>query len=219
MRCAMVLAAAGSGTRLGAEVPKALVPLAGKPLVAWSAAVLRAMPACAQFIVAAPPGFEDCIREFLGPCEIVCGGARRQDSVQEALKLVRADVELVAVHDAARPLISADDVERTLAAAAACGAAILARRVTDTLKTVDGERIVGAVDRERLWRAETPQAFRCDVLRDAYLRWPGGLATDEAQMVSAAGREVRVVQAAHWNPKVTYAPDLELLERVIGRRR
>ncbi|HNR99020.1 MAG TPA: 2-C-methyl-D-erythritol 4-phosphate cytidylyltransferase [Planctomycetota bacterium] len=219
MRCAVILAAGGSGTRLGAEVPKAFVPLAGKPLIAWSAGAMRTVRAMSQLIVAAPPGFEAGVREFLGACEVASGGTRRQDSVAEALKIVGADIDLVAVHDAARPLVAAEDVERTLAAAEACGAAILARRVTDTLKEVSGERIVGTADREALWRAETPQIFARDVLQEAFARWKGGLATDEAQMVTAAGYEVRVVQAAHWNPKVTYPADLELLERVIGRRR
>ena len=79
--------------------------------------------------------------------------------------------------------------------------------------------LASTADREALWRAETPQIFARDVLQEAFARWKGGLATDEAQMVTAAGYEVRVVQAAHWNPKVTYPADLELLERVIGRRR
>ena len=133
MRCAVILAAGGSGTRLGAEVPKAFVPLAGKPLIAWSAGAMRTVRAMSQLIVAAPPGFEAGVREFLGACEVASGGTRRQDSVAEALKIVGADIDLVAVHDAARPLVAAEDVERTLAAAEACGAAILARRVTDTL--------------------------------------------------------------------------------------
>jgi 2-C-methyl-D-erythritol 4-phosphate cytidylyltransferase len=217
VRFAVIVAAAGSGTRLGAEEPKAFIPLGGRPLLAWSLTTFRELPGCAQVVLVVPAGLGARARELLGPGggTVVPGGDRRQDSVWAALAAVGPGVELVAVHDAARPLVAAEDIRRTLDAAAAAGGAILARPVTDTLKRVAGDRIVGGADRAALWRAETPQIFRPAVLRTAYEKWAGGLATDEAQMVEAAGGEVRVVEARAWNPKITYRTDLELVKKVV----
>ena len=218
MRFAVIVAAAGSGSRLGADVPKAFIPVAGKPLLVWSLATFAQIEGLSEVIVAGPPGWEERAGALTEPYggRVVSGGGLRQESVWEALRAVGEGIELVAVHDAARPLVAPEDVRMTLEAARRVGGAILARPVTDTLKEVAGERIVGGADRERLWRAETPQVFVPSVLREAYRRWPGGLATDEAQMVKAAGGEVCVVGARSWNPKVTFPADLELLEVVLG---
>ena len=218
MRIGIIIAAAGSGTRLGSAGPKAFVTLAGRPLLAWSAATFHALRECVQIVVPAPDAHVDEARRILEPfgAQIVRGGARRQDSVWNALARIGPDVDVVGVHDAARPLVHAEDVLAACAGALKGGAAILARRVTDTLKDVEGDLIAGDADRERLWRAETPQAFVPALLAAAYAAWPGGLATDEAQIVTAAGTPVRVVGARFWNPKVTYPEDLALLERVLG---
>ena len=216
MRFFLILAAAGSGARLGAKGPKAFLPLGGRPLLLWSVETIAGIEGFAGVVAAVPPGHEERARTLLEPYEgtVVAGGARRQDSVREALRHVRPGIDLVAVHDAARPLVAAADVRATLEAAARTGGAIVARPVTDTLKRVAGRRIQGSADRSSLWRAETPQIFSPATLEEAYRRWPGGVATDEAELVEHAGSEVVVVPPSGWNPKVTYAADLELLERV-----
>jgi 2-C-methyl-D-erythritol 4-phosphate cytidylyltransferase len=220
MRFVVIIAAAGSGTRLGSDVPKAFITLGGKPLLAWSLETFRGIEGFIGDIVAVPAGFEAKARAMLAPLgsTVVRGGERRQDSVEGALAAVPPGIDLVAVHDAARPLVAADDIRATLEAALRTGAAILARPETDTLKVVDGDRIVGNADRSTLWRAETPQVFAPDILREAYRAWGGGLATDEAQIVTAAGKDVRVVGARDWNPKITYPADLEMVRTLAGAR-
>ncbi len=218
MRFSVILAAAGSGERLGADRPKAFISLGGKPLLLWSLETFARIDGFTQAVVPVPAGLQKAARALVHPLGgmVVRGGVRRQESVWEALRSVLPGVDLVAVHDAARPLVAAEDIRRTLAGASGTGGAILARPVTDTLKRVTGDRIVGGGDREALWRAETPQIFAPHILLRAYENWKGGIATDEAQMVTASGGDVRVVAATRWNPKITFPNDLELVRRVVG---
>lgn len=215
MGFAVIIAAGGSGRRLGADCPKAFVLLQGKPLIQWSIPTFQGISGYGGVVAAVPADMRSQAEEYLAPYDarVVTGGRLRQDSVMAALQAVPADIEWVAVHDAARPVVAAADIRKTLAAAAECDGAVLSRPVTDTLKQVAEGRIVGTADRSCLWRAETPQIFRREVLIESCRRWDGGAATDDAQIVCAAGFDVRVVQADHTNPKVTFPEDLRLLER------
>ncbi|MEA2442263.1 MAG: 2-C-methyl-D-erythritol 4-phosphate cytidylyltransferase [Thermoleophilaceae bacterium] len=197
-----IVPAAGRGERLGAEGPKAFVACAGRPLIEWSLDVLRSV--CDRVVVAVPPGYS--------LADSVEGGPVRSDSVRRALAAA-PEATVVVVHDAARPLITRDLVERCVAALGeGFDGAIAASPVTDTIKEADpGRRVLRTLDRSSLWAIQTPQAFTAAVLRRA-LNVPLDVlaaATDDASLVEAAGGAVTVVEAPPDNFKVTSAADLE----------
>ncbi|MEA2478147.1 MAG: 2-C-methyl-D-erythritol 4-phosphate cytidylyltransferase [Thermoleophilaceae bacterium] len=213
-----ILPAAGSGERLGSVGPKAFVVCGGRPLLEWSLAVLREV--CDRVVVAVPAGFETG-GGFDADAERVRGGATRSASVRSALTAA-PEATVVVVHDAARPLVTADLVRACVAGlGAGFDAAIAAAPMTDTVKEAapDGQ-VVRTLDRSRLWRIQTPQVFRADALRraldvdDATL----GAATDDAMLVEAAGGSVRVVEAPADNLKVTRPVDLRIAEALLAAR-
>jgi 2-C-methyl-D-erythritol 4-phosphate cytidylyltransferase len=195
------------------------VPLAGGRLIEWSIAALRGADAIGPIVVACPPGHvHDLGGEDL---RVVDGGATRSESVRNALAAV--ETELVAVHDAARPLVTSelvDDVVATLAADSEADGAIAAAPVTDTVKRVAGEAIESTADRTRLWAAQTPQAFRVGALRKALDAYPddGPEPTDEAMLIEAAGGRVLICRASPENLKVTTQLDLKLAELLLADR-
>lgn len=214
--------AAGSGERLGAGGPKALVEVAGKPLVVWSLEAFQRSIAVEGVVVAAPPGFEEEVREIAADArsaaEIVTGGATRAESVRAAL-VAATDAELIAVHDAARPLITPELIDAlvaTLVGRPDAAGVITAAPVTDTIKRAGNDREIRTTEnRSELWAAQTPQLFRAEALRAAH----GGdaavvaAATDDAMLVEASGGKVLIEPASAENFKVTTAADLE---RAIG---
>ena len=210
-----LLVAAGSGERLGSDRPKAFVVLAGRPMLEWSVAALRAA-GIEDIVVALPPGEvapEGCIG--------VEGGATRSDSVRCALAVAPAD-EHVVVHDAARPLVRPHHFADALAALGDADAAIVAARVPDTTKEADADLLVTAtLDRSRLWAIQTPQAFRRAVLERALDCDPATLAraTDDAWLVEQAGGRVRIVESTPENFKVTTPHDLKVAGLLLGERR
>jgi 2-C-methyl-D-erythritol 4-phosphate cytidylyltransferase len=235
-----VIAAAGSGKRLGAGGPKAFVPLAGRPMVEWSVAAMRAAPGIRSIVVACPSGhIHDLAGHDLG---VVDGGATRSESVANALAAV--GTELVAIHDAARPLVTPELVEGAIAALVAdpdADAAIAAVPVTDTIKRVvanttpppdlsqdlgpyrppkAGIEVRETVDRGQLWAAQTPQVFRVEALRRALEGDPAQVeaATDEAMLIEAAGGRVLIHPASPDNVKVTTPTDLSLAELLLKAR-
>jgi 2-C-methyl-D-erythritol 4-phosphate cytidylyltransferase len=207
-----IVPAAGSGERLGASGPKAFVSCGGRPLLDWSLDVLD--PLCDRVVVAVPPGHEQ-------PPDRVAGAASRSGSVRTALAAA-PEASVAVVHDAARPLITRDLVERCLAALdQGWDGAIAAARMTDTVKeaAADG-RVVRTLERESLWAIQTPQAFSADVLRRALdVDEPTlAAATDDASLVEATGGSVCVVEAPPENIKVTRPIDLELAEALLRAR-
>jgi 2-C-methyl-D-erythritol 4-phosphate cytidylyltransferase len=212
-----LIVAAGSGERLGAGRPKALVELAGRPLVQWSVEVLRGVAAIERVVVALPEG-------VLAPAGTtgVPGGAVRSESVRLALAATGGG-DPVLVHDAARPLLTAELVEAVLAAAGREGVdgAIAAAPVTDTIKRADGEGVVSeTLDRSSLWAVQTPQVFRRAALERA-LDVPEEMlacATDDAWLVERMGGRVVVVPAPPENLKVTTPLDLALAETLLASR-
>src|SRR5215218_9613885 len=209
-----IVPAAGSGERLGSDGPKAFVVCGGRPLLEWSVEALGAV--CERVVVAAPAGYEDPARDF------VRGGAVRSESVRLALAAA-PEATVAVVHDAARPLVTPELV-RACVAALSDGAdgAIAAAPMTDTVKeAASGDmRVVRTLDRSVLWRIQTPQVFRADVLRAALDVSVESLAaaTDDAALVEAAGGVVRVVEAPAENIKVTRPVDLALAELLLSER-
>lgn len=216
-----LIVAAGSGQRLGADCPKALVELAGRPMLQWSLDALAQLQEIREVVIAMPPG-------TAAPAGVrgVDGGATRSDSVLKALAAASSAEpgELVLVHDAARPLLTAaiaGDVIAALEHDSGADAAIAAAPVSDTIKRVDGDRgVLETLDRGSLWAVQTPQVFRRDALElaldvSAAVR---AEATDDAWLIERAGGRVLVVAIAAENLKVTTPLDLEVAAGLLARR-
>jgi 2-C-methyl-D-erythritol 4-phosphate cytidylyltransferase len=203
-----IVPAGGSGERLGAEGPKAFAVCAGRPLLEWSVDVLSQV--CERVVVAVPADYEE-------PPDRVVGGASRSESVRNALAAA-PEATVAVVHDAARPLLTRDLLERCLAALDEADGAIAAVRVTDTIHAVGADAAIASTpERSTLWAAQTPQVFRANALRRA-LDVPAAelaAATDDAALVVAAGGRVRVVEAPRENIKVTTAADLRVVESAL----
>ncbi len=221
-----IVAAAGRGTRLGRR--KQLLELLGRPVLAWSLDVLSSCDAVTDVVVVCEPDeLEPCTAVARATCgrrlrAVVRGGDRRQDSVFAGLRASQPDAEFVVVHDGARPFVTADMIERSLTAARACGAAVVAVPVKDTIKLVgDGGIVTRSLPREQLWAAQTPQTFATEVLRKAFdaAEAEGFVATDEAMLVEWAGTaHVAVVEGSYENVKITTAEDLLVAEQIAQRR-
>jgi 2-C-methyl-D-erythritol 4-phosphate cytidylyltransferase len=212
-----LIVAAGSGERLGADRPKAFVSLAGKPMVQWSVDALRAAPSIERIAVALPAG-ESAPEGTVA----ALGGTARSQSVRAALSVVGAGAPVL-VHDAARPLLTAELAERAIAELErlSCDAVVAAARVSDTIKRADGAgRVEETLERSRLWAVQTPQVFRRPALEralgadDAIL----ARATDDAWLVERNGGRVHVVEAPVSNLKVTTAADLRAAESALQER-
>jgi len=219
----VILAAAGAGRRFGGAVPKALAPLAGRPMLFRPLGVFAALPFVRQIVVVLPRAWIGRVLrahgrelERLGVTDVVAGGRRRQDSVRAGLEVLRTP--LVLVHDAARPLITPRAVREVARAAARHGAAVLAAPAVDTVKIADRRgRVLSTPERSRVWHAQTPQAFRTEVLRSAY-RGAGRVdATDDTQLVERAGGRVVIVPSRDPNFKVTTLEDLARAEKLLDR--
>lgn len=228
-KIAVILPAAGASTRFGGLEKKPFVSLDGRPVWQRSAELFWSHPDVSAVRIVVSPDDEDSFRDryrhvlaFLDvDAKVVKGGAERFESVANALATIPDGVELVAVHDAVRPLCPPSLIDAVFVAAAEHGAAILAVPVADTLKRVDaGNRIVGTVDRAGVWAAQTPQVFRRDWLVEAYAK-RGTLSvsiTDDAQLLEACGRTVVAVPGSAGNFKITTREDLVLAEAVLASR-
>ena len=212
-----IIAAGGRGLRFGGSSPKQLLTLGGRPILARSVDAFVACDVISEIVVALPADLAAAPPSYLEqrgkPVTVVSGGDERRTSVANAFARVSERAEIVVIHDAARPLVSADLIRRTVAAASETGAAIAAVRAHDTVKQTNGAgTITATLPRERIYLAQTPQAFRVPVLRDA-LRLVGE-ATDEAMLAERAGHTVRVVDGDPRNLKITTPDDLMMAEHL-----
>jgi len=221
MECvSVILPAAGSGQRFGAEANKIFQPLCGRAIFLRTIDLFASRGDVSQIMLAIAPADRAVLVEKFGAeldglgVELVDGGEVRSDSVRNALDRLADGAELVCVHDAVRPCVEAAWIDAVFRAAARSGAAILGCRVHGTLKSVEpsGE-ILSTIDREGIWEAQTPQVFARDLLLAAYAA--GGTATDDAEMVQRIGRGVTVVPGGPTNIKITTPADLALAEAVI----
>ena len=225
MHVTAIIAAGGEGRRLGAGTPKQLLEVGGRTILERSVSAFVGHDRVDEVIVVLPAALvnapEAWTKSTPPAVRIVAGGARRQDSVANAFDSVAADSDVVLVHDAARPFVSADLISRAIDAAAAHGAAIAALPVRDTVKRVESRGaasvIVSTIPRDTIYLAQTPQAFRREVLREAVALGRSGVdATDEAMLAERAGHAVHVVEGDPSNVKITTADDLDLARRGAG---
>jgi 2-C-methyl-D-erythritol 4-phosphate cytidylyltransferase len=217
-----IIVAAGSSQRMGFD--KLMAPLCGLPVAAHSLARFERSEAVEEIILVIRSErraeFEKIIREqkFSKVATIVDGGAERHLSVWNGVASVSARTRLIAVHDAARPLVSSSLIDEAFALAAEKGAVSLAAPVVDTLKRADeAHQVIDSVNRADLWGMQTPQVFRIDWLREAYQRIidSGRSVTDEVSALQEAGYPVTLIYNPDWNVKITFPRDLELAEKLI----
>lgn len=221
-----VIVAGGSSRRMGFN--KLTADLEGRPVLAWSLAAFEECRDIDAIVLVCSASARAELEEIARAAAttklkaVVEGGAHRHLSVAEGLDAVPTDASMIAVHDAARPLVDCAMIDRCLEAARNSGAAACARPVSDTLKRINDEGfIVESVDRANLWAVETPQIFRAALLRHAYadVIATGGYVSDETSAVQAAGAPVELVDTPEWNGKITYPADLELARLVLCGRR
>lgn len=215
----VILAAAGRGERYGSEENKTFASLDGSPMFLRTLEAFMNRPDVVQTILAVAPGDVAHVREKFGPnlgfmgVQLAEGGEHRAETVRNALNLVREGVNLVAIHDAARPCVTYAMIDAVFAEAEKTGAAILATPVRGTLKQVDDGKIVSrTVSRDQLYEAQTPQVFRRDVILNAYgaVEKLDASITDDAQLVEQMGHPVHVVESDATNLKVTTKADMKL---------
>jgi 2-C-methyl-D-erythritol 4-phosphate cytidylyltransferase len=219
-----VIVAAGRGVRMGGEVDKLFLEVAGRPVAAHAWSQIDRASCVHEVVLVVRDGQQAKFQSmavahgFKKPFRLTVGGEERQDSVWNGLKAIDPRAELVAIHDAARPCVSEATFSATLEAANRLGAAVAAQRVVDTIKESDGHaRIARTVDRSRLWSVQTPQAFRVQIILKALerVRESGQIVTDDTAACEMIGQPVELVESIAPNPKVTVASDLGYVEMLL----
>lgn len=225
MTTAAIIVAAGSGQRFG-NAGKSFAPLSGKPMSWWSLQAASDAISVDEIVLVCGEHSRDSasalVRAFPSskPISLVIGGARRQDSALAGIAATSPQTTLVAIHDAARPMVTGALFDDVLAAAARYGAAITAVPVSDTIKRVDDDLVLETIPREHVVRVQTPQAFRRQLLLDAFARaiQTGQSVTDEATLIEQTGGQVHVVAGSVSNIKVTFPEDLVIAEALLAQR-
>lgn len=214
-----IVVAAGSGERLGAGGAKALVEVAGRPMYEWSLIACEDAARIGQVVIAVPPGEGGSFE--VGDAVLVEGGATRSESV--AAGLAEADGEIIAIHDAARPMATPELFDAAVSALVGdpdLDGVVVAAPVSDTIKEVSPDGLILATpDREGLMAARTPQVFRREALSQALAGDRLAVATDDSSLVEAVGGSVAVIELPGANPKVTWPEDLDVVEALFERAR
>ena len=217
-----IIVAAGSSTRVGFD--KLFAILAGRPVIEYSIEAFERTRCVDEIIVVGRETTMDSLRPLITQFQklrvVLPGGNRRQDSVRAGLDAI-SKTDFIAVHDAARPLITAKEIERVFAAAVEHGAAALAVPVRETLKIADSNQcVIGSIDRENVFAMQTPQIFARKILVEAYNRVAKDsfAITDEVSAVQHAGGQAMIVRAEDHNPKITFPNDLALAELILRTR-
>lgn len=227
-RSALILPAAGDGTRMGYTIAKPCIPIAGRPAIYYTLSAFAEMNGLSQVII---PARDDIITQidqvasginWPAPVDIrvIKGGAEREDSIRNALTYLNQDIDIVAVHDAVRPCIVSDDINKCAQKARLTGAAIVGVPCRDTLKKTDNGRVIHhTVDRSMVWHAQTPQCFNRELLLKAYGSSAGSRekSTDDASLIEQL-QPVSLVEGSYYNIKLTYPEDLAMAELIIQNR-
>ncbi len=221
-----LVVAAGSGKRMGAEVPKQYLPIYGKPLVVHTLERIALCKSIDEIVVVVPEGDERKMEEYIEKWRvdkiehIVAGGPRRQDSVFRGLKKVSENVEIVIVHDGVRPLISVSKICELIVAVREYGAAVLAVPLNDTIKICRNNWIEKTLDRKDVWRVQTPQGFKKELIVRGYEKaFEEKIdVTDDASLIERLNHPVRILRGEDTNIKITTSEDLRLAELIISRK-
>ena len=221
----VIIAAAGQSSRFGSEQKKPFLMLQGRPVWQYSAELFRERSDVGPIVLVVSPSDREMVEEKFGANLLFCnvslveGGQERAESVRRGVEALGSEVEFVAVHDAARPCLSASDFQRCLGRAREVGAAILATPVTSTVKQRDAQGMgEHTIDRRRLWLAQTPQVARRDWLTTALAASYSTAPTDEAEALERIGKAVAIVEGDPTNLKLTTPKDLLLVKAILGDR-
>jgi len=218
-KCAAIIVAGGSGKRFGSKTPKQFLDLFGSPVFMWSVRAFQKTKLFSQIILVAPDSKLGKLARFARSSgfEITRGGKERPDSVKAGLKVLNKDINIVAVHDAARPLITPQAIKRAVDCAKKYGAAVSSVPARDTIKLTKGESIIETIPRGAVWLAQTPQVFKRSVLEKAYSRLGRAKVTDDAQAVERLGIKVRVAMGDYKNIKVTDKEDFKAVRALLNK--
>ncbi|MCQ2410201.1 MAG: 2-C-methyl-D-erythritol 4-phosphate cytidylyltransferase [Elusimicrobiaceae bacterium] len=213
----VVIVAGGSGSRMGR--PKQMLPLGGKPALARTIEAFKQVPAVRQIIVVTPPENRPALAPYADAVTYALPGDTRLESVKNGFACVDPQADTVAVHDGARPLVNPQHIAACLQTAQTYGAAVLAVPVKDTIKTGEQDFVTRTLDRSTLWAAQTPQAYRREVLQNALEKFGAQTdATDESQLVEKTGVKVRLVKSDYKNIKITTPEDLIFAEALVEKQ-
>jgi len=223
-----IITAAGKSTRFGGALPKQFHEVAGKPLLAWTIEAFEKAKLIEQIVVVAAEEFQLFVTKNVIECcklrkvsKVVTGGKSRQISVFNALKFLPATTKIVAIHDGVRPLVLPGDIDKVVEAAISHKAALIAVPVKETVKQVDGGLINRTLERDKIWLAQTPQAFEYKLIREAHEQCRGDdstSVTDDSLLVEQMGIQVRVIEPSGPNTKVTTPEDMAYIETILRMR-
>lgn len=227
MKTVAIILAAGEGARFGADRPKQFAMALGKPVLWHTLSAFQSASSIDDIVLVVLQDELEYTREaFLSNSpldkigKVIAGGSTRSDSTRLGLAAIPISTEIIAIHDGARPTVAPSDINRVVKTARSERAAILASPVTSTLKRVAAKYIINTVEREGLYLAETPQAFRADLIREAYQKLgEDSSPTDDAQLVEALGFKVCIVMPEFLNIKVTTREDIALVEAILKARK
>jgi 2-C-methyl-D-erythritol 4-phosphate cytidylyltransferase len=226
----IVLLAGGVGKRMGAAIPKQYLELKGQPIATYSLATFAAMPQVGEIVIVCDPSwryiFEECLAQLtsssngrkLPDIHWALPGAERQDSVCNGLQQVRSEAQIVAVHDSARPMVTAADAERCMLDGMLVGAAVLGVPVKPTIKEVDSDmNVIKTLNRSKLWEVQTPQCIRPGLLREGFrlVKERGLEVTDDVSIIEAMGLPVKITPGSYTNIKVTTPDDMSVAEKFL----
>jgi 2-C-methyl-D-erythritol 4-phosphate cytidylyltransferase len=225
MNVCAIIPAGGQGTRMGGTVPKQFQALRGKPILYYTLRTFQESGLIDSLVLVVPEKElantrADWLNHPSVVKQVVAGGEKRQDSVFNGYQALPSDTDIVMVHDGVRPFLSKQMIQQTINIAGEFGAAITAIPVNDTIKQVGNSGVVQrTVEREGLWRVQTPQTFRYDLLGEAFrkARTDSFYGTDEGSLIEYLGKEVRIVDGSEWNLKITRPEDLVLGESIVGK--
>jgi len=222
---AAIITAGGLGKRFdgtGDTLPKQFIPLSGKPVIAYSILSFESSKLINEIVIVVPENWVEYTKteivdkfDIKKVSNVISGGDERQDSVRIGLMALSKTPSIVAVHDGVRPLVTVQTIDEVITQAEKTGGAIAAIPATDTIKKSDPEHIIeNTLRREDIWFAQTPQAFRYEILKEAFEKASedGYLGTDEAELVERLGKEIKLVKSSKYNIKITTQEDLELGE-------
>ena len=221
MNFAAIVVAGGAGKRFGSKEPKQFLVLNKKKMFVWSILAFKKVKECKQIILVVPEYRLSEMEKYKTryKIDVVCGGKERYNSVQNGLKAVKGDMDVVAVHDAARPLITPEIIKKVFDSAVKYGGAIAANVARDTIKfSKNGKSITKSIDRNNIWQAQTPQMFKTKILKKVYSGKIPKNITDDAQLVEKLGKKVMLVDGGYENFKVTQPIDFKLAEYILKSR-
>lgn len=221
MHFSAIIVAGGKGKRFGSKEPKQFLSLAKKKMFIWSILSFKKVKECKQIILVVPEYKLSDMEKYkkLYNIDVVAGGKERYDSVKNGLKYVKENIDFVAVHDAARPLITDKQIKEVFLSAVKYGGAIAAAPAKDSIKfSKNGSVITNSIDRRNIWQAQTPQIFKTDLLKKVYLKKISKNITDDAQLVEKLGKKVALVDCGYENFKVTQPIDFRLAELILKGR-